>query len=138
MQLAHLPPFNPLKTLFFYDVASQLNSKTSVPFVYYDERCEDTTYGGAQTSVIRCGNVVVLTACLKVLKTLTESQNSLLNITGSDNRPQTTTIAHIYNTTKNTMHLMMAAPSGYINFSSPASLAVGDVLIGQIVWVAKN
>ena len=30
MQLAHLPPFNPLKTLFFYDVASQLNSNSGI------------------------------------------------------------------------------------------------------------
>lgn len=113
---------------------SVLSAKGAVAYTIYDGRVELSADG--PTSIIKAGNVRVASCYLKVKKTLTSGQTSLLTITNNSDYPMSLVSATGLNFTKGTVHPVAISAAGNINFYHGGNIAINDTIVFQIMWIA--
>lgn len=103
---------------------------------FYDSRCENIATA-EETYLLRFGNVHIAVICVKMKKTLTSSQTSIITLPSGFNAPANyQPFGIVYNRTTGKMYQVNVSTAGNINILNRGELAIGDNLLGEIVWMA--
>lgn len=103
---------------------------------FYDSRCENVA-AGEETYLLKVGSIHVAVICVKMKKSLTSSQTSIITLPSGFNVPvgyQPWGI--LYNRTTGKLYQANVSGAGNINIINRGELAIGDNLFGEIVWMA--
>lgn len=119
-----------------------VNNKT-IPIIkkiensnFYDTRCENIA-AGEETYLWKIGNVHVAVICVKMKKTVTSEQTSIITLPSGFNAPTgTQPWSIIYNRSTGKLYQVNISTAGNINILNRGELAIGNNLLGQIVWIA--
>lgn len=116
------------------DNVSALSAKGAVAYTIYDERVELSSDG--PTSIMRAGNICVASCYLKVKKTLTQAQTSLLTISNSSDYPMSLVSGIGLNFTKAKVVPVAISAAGNINLYHGGDIAINNTIVFQIMWIA--
>lgn len=119
-----------------------INNKT-IPVIqkiensnFYDARCENIA-PGEDTYLYKIGNVHVAVICVKMKKTVTSDQTSIITLPSGFNAPtETQPWSIVYNRSTGKLYQANVSAAGNINILNRGELAIGNNLLGQIVWIA--
>lgn len=117
-----------------------LNSKLTPTYTpittFYSNRCSNVAAGEA-THIMSFGKVHVCTIAVKFLVTPTSSQTSIIAIPSGIPAPSSEQVwGTVYNRTKDKVHTVSISTAGNINVLNRELISTGDVVEGQIVWIA--
>ena len=103
---------------------------------FYDSRCENIATG-EETFIFKYGNIYMAVICVKIKKTLTSAQTSIITLpSGIDAPVSYQPWGIIYNRTTGKLYQTNVSGAGNINIINRGELNIGDNLLGQIIWVA--